>query len=84
MFIGVDLQDDTWDASRNFLKRFKITYPAGRDASGKVGRTYRVVGIPTTYFIGRDGTIRSLAITGGFTGKDGTRDLVQQIEKLLE
>ena len=84
VFIGVDLQTDTWDASRAFLKGFKITYPAGRDESGTVGRTYRVVGIPTTYFIGRDGTIRSLAVTGGFTGKDGARDLVQQIEKLLE
>jgi cytochrome c biogenesis protein CcmG/thiol:disulfide interchange protein DsbE len=84
VFIGVDLQNDTWDASRNFLRGYKITYPVGRDESGTVGRTYRVVGLPTTYFIGRDGTIRSLAITGGFTGKDGVRDLVQQIENLLK
>jgi len=84
VFIGVDLQADTWDASRIFLKGFKITYPVGRDESGKVGRTYRVVGIPTTYFIGRDGTIRSLPVSGGFTGKDGARDLVRQIEKLLQ
>jgi peroxiredoxin len=84
VFIGVDLQNDTWGASRGFLQRYKITYPVGRDESGAVGRTYRVVGIPTTYFIGRDGTIRSVPITGGFTGKDGARDLVQHIENLLK
>jgi len=84
VFIGVDLQNDTWGASRAFLTRHKITYPVGRDESGAVGRMYRVVAIPTTYFIGRDGTIRSPAVTGGFTGQDGGHDLVLQIDKLLQ
>ncbi len=84
VFIGVDLQNDTWEASRAFLTRHKITYPVGRDESGAVGRVYRVVAIPTTFFIGRDGTIRSPAVTGGFTGQDGGHDLVQQIDKLLQ
>jgi len=83
VFVGVDLQADTWEASRAFLRRHKISYPVGRDESGKVGRTYRVAGIPTTYFIGSDGRIQGPGVSGGFTGEDGQRDLVLQIEKLL-
>jgi len=84
VFIGVDLQNDTWGDSRAFLQGRHITYPQGRDETGKVGRTYRVVGIPTTYFIGADGRIKSLPLTGGFTGEDGVRDLAAEIEKLLK
>lgn len=83
VFVGIDLQADTWQDSRAFLQRYHITYPVGRDETGAVGRAYRVTAIPTTYFISPDGRILTVAITGGFTGDDGVRDLVTQIEKWL-
>ncbi len=83
VFIGIDLENDSWEASRAFLAQYGITYPAGRDESGKVGHMYRVVAIPTTYFIGVDGTIRAGPFTGGFIGPQAARDLALQIEKLL-
>jgi thiol-disulfide isomerase/thioredoxin len=82
-FVGVDLQNDTWRDSRAFLVEFHITYPVGRDDTGTVGRAYRVNAIPTSYFVGPDGRILTIAITGGFTGMDGVRDLITQIEKWL-
>lgn len=82
-FVGVDLQNDTWSDSRAFLREFHITYPTGRDDTGIVGRAYRVSAIPTSYFVSPDGRILTIAITGGFTGADGVRDLTTQIEKWL-
>jgi cytochrome c biogenesis protein CcmG, thiol:disulfide interchange protein DsbE len=84
VFIGVDLQNDTWADSRAFLTQHKITYPQGRDETGKVGRTYHVVEIPTTYFIKPDGTVAGPPLSGGFLGGKGARDLVVEIERLLQ
>jgi peroxiredoxin len=83
VFVGIDLQNDTWADSRAFLREFQITYPVGRDDTGAVGRAYRVTAIPTTYLVGPDGRILTVAITGGFTGRDGVHDLVAQLEKWL-
>lgn len=83
VFIGIDLQNDTWEESKKFLRQHGITYPAGRDVAGAVGRAYRVTAIPTTYFIGPDGRIRAPAFTGGFLGARGARDLAMEIESLL-
>ena len=83
VFIGIDLQNDTWEESKKFLREHGITYPAGRDVAGTVGRAYRVTAIPTTYFIGPDGRIRAPAFTGGFLGARGARDLAMEIESLL-
>jgi len=56
IFLGIDIQDTEEDA-RAFLKEFSITYPNGRDASGKVAIDYGVWGIPETFFIDRRGRI---------------------------
>lgn len=83
VFVGVDLQADTWEESRKFLHKYGITYPQGRDETGVVGRTYRVTSIPTTYFIGDNGRILSTQFVGGFVGDQGARDLGREIERLL-
>ena len=83
VFVGVDMQADTWDESRKFLHKYGITYPQGRDETGVVGRTYRVTSIPTTYFIGDNGRILSTQFVGGFVGDQGARDLGRKIEQLL-
>ena len=36
-----------------FLDRFRVPYPAVRDAGGSAGRSYGVEGTPTTYVIDR-------------------------------
>jgi len=79
VFVGVDLQADTWGESRRFLHKYGITYPQGRDETGVVGRTYRVTSIPTTYFIGPDGRV----LSSQFVGDQGARDLGREIEQLL-
>ncbi len=84
VIIGVDSQSDAAGDSLAFLRQRGATYPAGRDERGVVARAYRVSALPTTYFIGADGRLQGPAVTGGFTGEDGARDLAAGIEKMLQ
>jgi cytochrome c biogenesis protein CcmG/thiol:disulfide interchange protein DsbE len=56
VFIGVALQD-TDQNSLEFLKEFNVTYPNGKDASGKIGVDYGTWGIPESFFIDPQGRI---------------------------
>src|SRR5439155_4279217 len=56
--VGVDIQD-TDEAGRKFIREFGLTFPNARDGSGKVSVDYGVYGVPETFFVARDGTIRA-------------------------
>jgi cytochrome c biogenesis protein CcmG, thiol:disulfide interchange protein DsbE len=56
VFIGVALQD-TDKNSLEFLKEFDVTYPNGKDESGKIGVDYGTWGIPESFFIDPQGRI---------------------------
>lgn len=57
VFIGL-AWTDTDRASREFLTQYGITYPNAPDLELNGGDTYRITGVPETYIIDRDGTIR--------------------------
>lgn len=42
-----------------FIKKIGVTYPALLDETAAISRQYGVVALPTTYFVGRDGKIRT-------------------------
>ena len=56
VFIGVDVQDTEANA-RAFLRRFGVSYPNGRDASGEIAVEYGMSGVPESYFVDRDGRL---------------------------
>jgi cytochrome c biogenesis protein CcmG/thiol:disulfide interchange protein DsbE len=56
IFIGVALQD-TDKNSLEFLKEFEVTYPNGKDESGKIAVDYGTWGIPESFFIDPQGRI---------------------------
>ena len=56
VFIGVALQD-TDENSREFLKEFNVTYPNGKDLSGRMAIDYGTWGIPESFFIDPEGRI---------------------------
>lgn len=56
VFLGVLIQDTEKNAL-DFLKEFNVTYPNGRDASGKIAVDYGVWGIPESFFIDPQGHI---------------------------
>ena len=82
VFVGVDIQQDTWEDARGFLKEFGITYPAIRDEDGKIALKYQMYGLPTTFFIDKDGVLRGKYV-GPFLGPEGLRELERRIAAVL-
>lgn len=56
-FVGVDGNDSRRNAIA-LLTETGVTYPSGYDPQDRVYRAFRLVGRPTTVFIGADGRIR--------------------------
>ena len=76
-FVLVDMQEDPDDVA-SFLGELGITLPAVVDSSGEVGKTYRVRGLPSTFFVGRDGLIKQAQL-----GELDTRLLETGISKIV-
>jgi cytochrome c biogenesis protein CcmG, thiol:disulfide interchange protein DsbE len=55
--LGVDIQDKD-EAGRKFIGDFGLTFANGPDRTGKVSVDYGVYGVPETFFIDRQGSIR--------------------------
>jgi thiol-disulfide isomerase/thioredoxin len=57
--VGVDLRESPAEVMA-WQARFEITYDLVIDRDGRLNNLYQVRGMPTTYFIGRDGIIRDI------------------------
>jgi len=64
---------------KNFIKRFNITYPVAIADSPKCFEDYGIKGIPTLYYIDKNGNIANLE-----TGSGGTAQIKDKILQLLE
>lgn len=56
--IGIVYQDSA-EGARDFMDRYGQTYPGLLDPDGRTAIDYGVFGIPETFFIDRDGIVRS-------------------------
>ena len=63
VFIGISVQD-TETKAREFVKEFQVSFPTGIDMTGVIRDSYRVYGLPTTFFIDREGKIDYLHVGG--------------------
>ncbi|MFN3705081.1 MAG: TlpA family protein disulfide reductase [Thermoflexales bacterium] len=61
VFIGVDYLD-TEAPALSYLQQFDITYPNGPDVQQRIARTYRITGVPETFFVDRNGIVREVVI----------------------
>ena len=64
--LGVNVGNSQQDAS-DYAKRLKITFPILLDGDEAINNTYLVTGYPTSFFIDREGVIKSIYI-GEMTG----------------
>ena len=55
-FIGIDT-NDTKSSALSFSAQTGVTYPVGFDPSAKVASSYGIFGLPTTFFVSRDGRL---------------------------
>jgi cytochrome c biogenesis protein CcmG/thiol:disulfide interchange protein DsbE len=53
---------DTADGARDFAKSMGATWQNVTDPDGSIARAYRVVGAPQSYFIDRNGILRSIQV----------------------
>lgn len=77
MFVGVNIQDDELDGMA-YLTEFEITYPNGRDVHGNITVDYGVIGLPVTFFVGRDGIVKRR-----WVGSISETELEDTIDELL-
>jgi cytochrome c biogenesis protein CcmG/thiol:disulfide interchange protein DsbE len=61
VFIGVDYVDTEPEALA-YIEEFDITYPNGPDLRTEISQAYQIQGVPETFFVGVDGTLRGAKI----------------------
>lgn len=65
VILGVNLTNrDTLSAIKIFVQEFNLTYPILLDVDGKVAGLYQNMALPSTYFVDREGIIRTVMIGG--------------------
>ncbi|HXG36130.1 MAG TPA: TlpA disulfide reductase family protein [Dehalococcoidia bacterium] len=77
--LGVNVQEDR-DTIGRFASEFGIKFPVPIDRSGEVVDEYRLLGLPTTYFIDRQGVVRGV-FRGPFQGNINQTSVQGAIEE---
>ncbi len=78
--LSIDLKE-TADQVKAFFQKHSLSFPALLDQDGSIFRDYLVAGMPTTYLIGRDGTM----LARGVGGRDWKRaEALQLIKELIQ
>ena len=71
VILAVNLQEGRGIVSP-YAEDFGMEFPILIDRDGEVGDDYRLLGLPQTYFVDRDGVIRSMFIGPILEDRDGT------------
>ena len=91
VIIGLNMQEGR-SVIQPFAEEYGMDFPVLIDRDGEVGDEYRLLGLPTTYFIGADGVIKSV-FTGPLTdeqngtnvqGAIGESELYTRIKEILD
>lgn len=77
VFIGVDYAD-TESKALAYIDEFDITYFNGPDIGTRISQTYRMDGVPETYYVAKNGELRGVKI-----GPLAPPELDGKIEELL-
>lgn len=77
-FLGIDHLDDRAAARRWILEEFEVPYPSLFDPAGRFASLLGYPGLPATYVVDREGTIRFRRY-----GPITERELVSALERVL-
>ncbi|MEJ5313123.1 TlpA disulfide reductase family protein [Anaerolinea thermophila] len=78
VFLGLAYVDTEYN-SKEYLKKFGITYPNGPDLRTSVSQMFRIRGVPETYIIDQSGKLAYVKI-GPF---GSTQEIIRVIDPLL-
>jgi peroxiredoxin len=63
--VGLNLtSQDSESAASKFVQEFGLTFPVALDPDGTAQELYRLLGLPSTFFIDEEGVIRSIIVGG--------------------
>ncbi|OQY84534.1 MAG: hypothetical protein B6D41_15505 [Chloroflexi bacterium UTCFX4] len=87
IILGVDYVDTDADAKK-FIAAFQQTYPNGPDLGTKISQSYKISGVPETYFIDKTGKLLSGIdengrVKGNWIGPLPEETLIARIEEML-
>jgi peroxiredoxin len=60
--VGISVQETNVADVAAYAQRYELGYTIGADLTGEIFRLYRLWGLPTQFFIGPDGAIRSIVL----------------------
>jgi thiol-disulfide isomerase/thioredoxin len=60
--VGISVQETNFDDVRAYAERYQLGYTIAPDLSGDIFRLYRLYGLPTQFFVGPEGAIRSVVL----------------------
>ena len=76
--IGINAREGR-AAIREYAKELGLTFPLLLDDSGKINSSYGVIGLPTTFLIGRDGRAIALAVGPRDWSGNPSRELIRAL-----
>ena len=74
--LGINAREGTV-AIRGYAKELGLTFPLVLDSRGEINAAYGVIGLPTTFLIGRDGRAVALAVGPRDWASAPARTLIQ-------
>ncbi len=77
VFLGVDYVDTEPEALA-YLSKFNITYPNGPDLGTRISQSFRIRGVPETYFVDREGKLAHAQI-GPFSSLSQIRGIIEPL-----
>lgn len=78
VLLAIDVQEPA-DTVRGYATKYGLTYRIGLDVTGAIFRTYRIFGLPSQYFIDREGVIR-----GRYFGPLTREQAEQQLKAIMQ
>lgn len=76
--IGINAREGTV-AIRGYAKELGLTFPLVLDSKGEINAAYGVIGLPSTFLIGRDGRAVALAVGPREWGSEQARTLIRAL-----
>ncbi len=76
--VGINAREGS-EAVRRYAQELALTFPLVLDPGGKINALYGVIGLPTTFLVGRDGRAVALAIGPREWASAPARALIQAL-----
>jgi cytochrome c biogenesis protein CcmG, thiol:disulfide interchange protein DsbE len=76
--VGINAREEP-PAVRGYAEELRLTFPVVLDAAGHINRRYGVIGLPTTFIVGRDGRAVAFGVGPRHWGSPAARALLEAL-----